>query len=308
MNYQEFEINLKNKLISGTGPKMLMKILDAPFRYDSLLTPFNLNLKMEQGFLRSQENKYYSFIKELCNYFFLNNQFDSLENKYTFIKKEENSETKELVFTEIKINFDYVYAKNNEIIVIRQKKRDIFSKKEILKIVDKFFNDLENFAQNNSEVKIKGYLWFVDNEYQRNFDILQEKFKFGLKNNYEAFFAYSTNLFAYLNNEDYWLEVERNLEKFKKNNYDDFLKLPNLDSDKETLEFMTKMSNKLWEKLTSPEEIYMKIRSLIFNLENSESNFFKAIKLREIANQASDQDELKNKLIEYDQSENNYEK
>lgn len=291
MNYNEFENLLKERLIKGNGPKLLIKLIDAPFRYFSLLNLFNFLTKLEQSFLRTQENNYYKFLNDLVVYFFISKKFETLENKLKVLTKDEESD----VILEHKINLSHLFRDENTktLFCIWQKKRDYYSNNKAIEIIEKFKSDNYLIKKHFEDYQIKSYLWFVDEEIKTNKHIYIQHLNDDVENRINV--VYGSELFDFFEDNEYWKNIQNFQKTFKDKNHDFFLKMPNLDTDKETYEFMIEMSDSLWEKLNLDTEGHKLIREKIFDLRNENSNYLKAFKMRQIKATAVDEDEYKMK-------------
>ncbi|WP_051617839.1 HpyAIV family type II restriction enzyme [Mycoplasmopsis iners] len=298
MDYQIFERDLKMKLTNGNGPKILLKLIDAPHRYFSLLNPFNFQTKIEQSFLRTQENNYYKYLNNLVDLFFVEKGYEIGENRIVF-SKQITLENGEIALQEFKINVSHVYFNNQtkEAFVVWQKKRDDLSTKKADELIADLEVKINRLQEYYSDYQLKTYLWFVDTDLRNNAEYFYQAINVKPNLNTSLFVKYGAELFGDFEQAEYWEEIESFQRKFKSNNYDFFLKAPNLDSDKETYEFMVELSEPQWQKLVSDVPIYKQMRESVFDLTNSESNFFKAYKMREIKATSIDEEDYKNKKI-----------
>ncbi|UUD35409.1 hypothetical protein NPA07_00850 [Mycoplasmopsis caviae] len=308
MEYNQFEMELRNALTTGNGTKLLYKIIDAPFRFFSPLQPFNFKVKLEQSFLRNQENTYVKYIK-FCAEYLISQYGFSLEKsnfKYT-LEQKEGQEFPE----DIKVNATMIFKQrlsdreegNEDICVVYLKKRDFYGAKEVSKIHDNIIKQLSVIRLIYPNNKIKGILWFLDNDYNKNINFFNECYDKENTFGSPGFRAYyGAEFFKLFDKEEDWLNIESHIRKFKSNNYDYFLKMPNLDQDEDVLNAMINLNERSWQKLISPEEVYKDIRQYIFDERNENSNLFKALKLREIKQTSIDDDEEKRRIIELQNS------
>ncbi|WP_027120377.1 HpyAIV family type II restriction enzyme [Mycoplasmopsis lipofaciens] len=295
MDYNQFEIQLKKTLTTNNGPKLLMKLIDAPYRYISLLNPFNFKTKMEQSFLRTQENTYYKFLKEIAEYFLIQYQYELLDNNIQIhrpINENEFETVKlkpQLLFTDQEKNLNVVWIK----------KRDTYSASKAVEIFEKFVQNIKDIQFGYKEYKIKGFIWFIDNEFHLNENYYLSQIDSNL-DQLNLKIVYSSDFLAHFDHKSDWEQIEQHMYSFKQKDYNFLLEMPNLDTDSETLEFMINMSNSSWEKLISNDDIYLNIRNKIFDQRNENSNFFKALKIRNIKETALDEDDFKLKRMQFE--------
>ncbi|KKB26745.1 hypothetical protein MM26B8_04470 [Mycoplasmopsis meleagridis] len=285
MKYEEFENEIKLKLNNKIGPRLLLKIINSPYRYYSLLNPFDFKIKLKQSFLRTQENDYFKYINQLIDLFFAQKGYQQSEN--LFLVKNDNKEFLEEENNQeeyVKIRFNHSYLSEEEIIFIWQRKRDDLSIKKADELFENCIKQISLLIDKFKDKKIKFYLWFMEDNFVQNkfiFNELCDK-KAQLGNNVKFNVFYGSELFKEFADEEFWISMEINQTKFKLNNQNLFNELPNLDTDPETYEFMLTLSNSAWEKLISQEKIYIEIRKQLFDLHNPDSNFFKVLKERKI--------------------------
>ncbi|WP_416738019.1 HpyAIV family type II restriction enzyme [Mycoplasmopsis meleagridis] len=285
MKYEEFENEIKLKLNNKIGPRLLLKIINSPYRYYSLLNPFDFKIKLKQSFLRTQENDYFKYINQLIDLFFAQKGYQQSEN--LFLVKNDNKEFLEEENNQeeyVKIRFNHSYLSEEEIIFIWQRKRDDLSIKKADELFENCIKQISLLIDKFKDKKIKFYLWFMEDNFVQNkfiFNELCDK-KAQLGNNIKFNVFYGSELFKEFADEEFWISMEINQTKFKLNNQNLFNELPNLDTDPETYEFMLTLSNSAWEKLISQEKIYIEIRKQLFDLHNPDSNFFKVLKERKI--------------------------
>ncbi|MGV2392847.1 UNVERIFIED_CONTAM: hypothetical protein O8I53_07610 [Campylobacter lari] len=111
MEYQEFEQNLKLSLLTNSAKKLIYKLIEAPFRFDSLMHPFNFKTKLEQSFIRSQENTYYKFIKDYATMLFNSYEYKSINPLIKITRPLGENKEK---FEVIKYNFTHAFEKQDE--------------------------------------------------------------------------------------------------------------------------------------------------------------------------------------------------
>lgn len=310
MEYNQFEMELRSALTTDNGTKLLYKIIDAPYRFFSPLQPFNYKVKLEQAFLRTQENTYVKFIKYCAEYLITQYGFklEKSSFKYTLPLKE-GEEFPE----EIKVNAAMIFRQKEnggdeetaDICVIYLKKRDYYGAKEVTKLHDNIIKQLEVLRMIYPNNKIKGILWFLDNDYHKNVNFFNECYDKEHSFETPGFRAYyGAQFFKIFDKEEDWLLVENHIKKFKNSNYDYFLKMPDLDQDEDVLNAMINLNETSWQKLISPDEVYANIRQYIFNERNENSNLFKALKLRDIKRTSVDDDEEKRHILELENKAN----
>ncbi|EIN15227.1 Hypothetical protein MAGb_3380 [Mycoplasmopsis agalactiae 14628] len=292
MNYEQFEQDLKFNLLNHNAKKLIYKLAEAPYRFISFLSPLNFKIKLEQAFYRSQENKYYKFLSNCSVNIFSESGYEIAESRVSVTKSSADN-LDEKIIESARFTFAFKDEENKKYYFIKQRKRDVFSANEAIKVWDKFKNDVELAKQSFADYKIIGLLWFVDSEFRNN----QQYYNSGslVENELDINISakYGFELFKDFELYEKWIEIELHLDKFKRQNYTDFLEFPNLDKDPEALEALIELSETAWEKLNSPTPVYMAVRSAIFNEADENSNLFKALKLRDIKANMVDEDELK---------------
>ncbi|MCT4469526.1 HpyAIV family type II restriction enzyme [Mycoplasma sp. HS2188] len=291
MDYTSFELKLRSILNNGNGPKLLLKLIESPYRFNSNLHPFNIVTKLEQSFLRAQENNYYKFIVNCAEEIFYSNldDIEHLKNsfKLDYVIDRDNLDdmnSEEIIDKSEVIKFRTSIAFRNstdkEMTLIFARKRDTFSQKKADEFIEQSIIRAKALSQGNPDWKIKYIVWFIDPLY------ISSKEKFDNFTNNEHLqdisisFRYGADLFSDYMLENKWREIEDNINLFKEKNEDFFLKMPNLSTDKETLEFMITMSDNAWEKLSSFDPDMVKLREIVFDNENENSNFKKASRMR----------------------------
>ncbi|MBU4689542.1 HpyAIV family type II restriction enzyme [Mycoplasma zalophidermidis] len=284
MDYTSFELRLKQLLMNGNGPKLLLKLLESPFRFNSKLHPFNVLTRMEQSFLRTQENKYYKFIIE-CAEFVLNEaEVEHVENSYCLNYVDtskieawdgENLTPEDIVNASEIIKFRAPLAfrnkDNTKLTLVFPKKRDIASKNEAAKTIEMFTKRIKALRANDKTPKVEILIWFVDSLYTRNEELYKKAFQAVNTEESIADVKYGSELFDEFNLRTQWDEIESYIANFKDQNLDFFLKMPDLNNDPETFEFMVGLSNSAWEKLSSDNPDMVLLRNLIFGEENDNS-------------------------------------
>ncbi|VEU75563.1 Uncharacterised protein [Mycoplasmopsis maculosa] len=296
MEYQEFEQTLRQVLLDNNSKKMIYKLIDAPYRFNSLMHPFEFKVKFEQAFIRSQENKYYNFIKDYALLLFNKYGYKTMENIIKINKVDKNDPQ---LFIVQNLRFSHVFLdeQNKNLYLVLQKKRDTYSLNESAKLLSKLKEMANDVSDLYKEFNIKAFIWFTEVDHRKNEEFYNTNTFINENEKVTCLARYSSELFAELNHSEDWDQFEIYLSKFKNYNYQDFLKLPDLDTDKEALETLVNLSNSAWDKLNSLEPIYINIRKSIFNERSENSNLFKAKKEREIIQNSSDEDILKNELI-----------
>ncbi|MBT1317467.1 hypothetical protein FCM86_01820 [Mycoplasma bovis] len=292
MNYEQFEQELKFNLLNNNAKKLIYKLAEAPYRFISLLSPLNFKTKLEQAFYRSQENKYYKYLSNFAINIFAESTYEIAENRVSVSKLIPNSDQQYEILN-AKFTFSFKDENTKSYYFIKQRKRDTYSANEAIKIWDKFLFDIELAKQKYQDYKIIGILWFTDSEFKNNQTYYNSGSNVENESQTNISAKYGYELFQDFGLHEKWIEVELHLEKFKRQNYDDFLEFPDLDKDPEALEALIELSKSAWEKLNSPMPVYMAIRSAIFNEADENSNLFKALKLRDIKENMVDEDELK---------------
>ncbi|QBF34361.1 hypothetical protein EG856_00210 [Mycoplasmopsis phocirhinis] len=288
MDYTSFELKLKSIFSTHSGPKLLLKLINSPYRFNSNLHPFNVLTKIEQSFLKTQENSYYKFILNCAEEIFYSslNDIEHINNSFKLdyvlnddeIDNQTNYDKSEIVKFRSSIAFQD--KQKQEITLLFAKKRDIFSVKKTDEFTEQILLRVRALHQAFPEWKIKYIVWFIDPLYTNSQEFFDNFVKQHNSENIEILFKYGVDLFVDYKLEKKWEEVQQNIDIFKKKNEDYFLKMPNLSTDKITLEFMVNMSNNTWEKLNSNNLDMVQLRKIIFDDENENSNFKKAARLR----------------------------
>ncbi len=296
MEYFEFEQQLRSLLGTNNGPKLLYKLIESPYRYFSTLNPFNFKTKMEQSFLRSQENKYFKFIKDYADRLFFDYKYTLMENRVAINEVDQQNPS---VINKTLISFSHLFKdeNNKKMYAIIQKKRDIYSASESIKNLEVLKSRTELLSKAYPEYEVVGVLWFTEIIYRKNEEFYHTNTTIAEDEKFNYMIKYGSELFELFNNREDWEIFETYLERFKANDYKDFLLMPDLDSDPATLDAMVKMSNPMWEKLSSINPIYKQIRTLVFNEKNPKSNYLKAFQLRAYQETSIDDDEYKNKVL-----------
>ncbi|WP_052461985.1 HpyAIV family type II restriction enzyme [Mycoplasmopsis californica] len=297
MEYTSFLIQLKQALTADNGPKLLLKLFEAPYRYNSDLHPFQIQTKMEQSFLRSQENKFYKFLIQ-CAENIVTNSFSNLNYehinknfKLSYLEKDNlpGDENQILSPEEIikasrsvkfKANITWINKEKKELYIVNAKKYDTASQTEFLDFTFKI-NERSKALQNNyRDYKIHYILWFVNDFYTNNNSSLSEFARSISNDNFQFSIYYGSGFFSIFEAESQWKLIENHIQTFKNENWDKLLKIPNLNRDPETLEFMVHCSESAWNKISSDDENALKIRQIIFDNEAENSNYKIAMQRR----------------------------
>lgn len=98
--------------------------------------------------------------------------------------------------------------------------------------------------------------------------------------NFQFSIYYGSGFFSIFEAESQWKLIESHIQTFKNENWDKLLKIPNLNRDPETLEFMVHCSESAWNKISSDDENALKIRQIIFDNEAENSNYKIAMQRR----------------------------
>ncbi|MEA4115341.1 hypothetical protein VBM87_00890 [Mycoplasma sp. 744] len=297
MEYKKFEENLLLFLSKNNSLNLLLKVLDNPEVYFSLTNALNVKIKMEQTFLRMQENKYHKFIKNLIEEYLIKQNYEIMKNRVILTHEEIKNNQKETIL--LKSTFSFIAKDENkkEFIYIWAKKRDNFSLKKIEILLENYMLIAKKIINLYPDYKHKFYLWFIEETVKNNKENI---FNLLNKNNEINFqVCYENELFKEWNDIDYFNSIKENQKRFKKTNYAYLNNFPNFDSDESILEDLVNLSENRWNLLMSPVKIYEQLRNNLFNLNNSNSNFYKAIKLRELKILAVDEEDYKNKKIAF---------
>lgn len=298
MDFDSFKINLKEKMNRAIHQKMIYKLIDAPYRFKSLFNPLNVFEKVEQSRIKSQEFAFNSFLKSLTSDELKKKSFVELENRYKFtilIDKEKD------LYQEKIVKFDHVFKneQTDEIYLVLQKNRDIYSYKKASEMIEKFIDNTEIFANHFQENKVVSFLWFMDENYKNNQEFFTNILSTKMNENIDYHIFYAYEFFKYLDIESIWDQMIFNLNKFKNENSQELFVKPNLDLDPEALEVLVNLSNSSWEKLNSDLPVYKELRTIIFDDKNPNSNLLKAYEIRKIKANSKDDEEFKNNMLEY---------
>ncbi|WP_027334528.1 HpyAIV family type II restriction enzyme [Mycoplasmopsis felifaucium] len=304
MEYSEFETELKEILLNNNAKKLILKLVDAPYRYESILNPFSFKTKLEQSFLRTQENKYFNHIKDLAVSLFFKYGFDFIDSTFVINVLDPNYSDQSIQDI-AKFNICFK-SKDNKCYCILIRKRDTYSANETVALFDKFKHYSEiAFKKIDRDPKLTTILWFIDEEYRNNEEYYNKATTVTDTDNYNIKIKYGSELFDMFNQIEDWKQIESYLNRFKNENYTDFLKMPDLDKDEEALETLVSLSPSAWAKLNSDSNIYVQIRKIIFNQEDPNSNYFKALKHRTIIeNFAEDEDKIKMEIMKLNNKNN----
>lgn len=291
MNYVTFETKIRFALSSQNGPKSLLKIINAPYRFWSTLSPLNMKIKYEQSFLRTQENNYYKFIKNCAEEIFAFNEYELIDNHF---KIQYANEEGDIISKIIVSGFSFIDKENNLNIVFI-KKHDTLSKKQTIELTNKYEKIMLEFKKIYQDKNIVIYNWFIDPLQTKNFEFFSE-----YSQNYNSAqtkinFVYGAMLFDNYNLKDSWNKIENNIKQFKKQNYDFFLLPPDLNTDQETYEFMINMSQNSWDKLLSNDYEMTKVRETFFNVNDPKSNINRA-KMDRINIHGMNQNDIENEI------------
>ncbi|WP_406616944.1 HpyAIV family type II restriction enzyme [Mycoplasmopsis adleri] len=306
MDFSLFQQQLKDALLNNNAKKLILKLIDAPYRYESLLNPFDFKTKLYQSFLRTQENKYYKFITNTSMALFASYNYEFID-KDKLIYSTSRTENDETIIDSKRANFSFAFKNEDtkKIYAVLTKKRDVYSANDTIQIFDKVKESSMVLANIFRDYKIETFLWFIEDTIRKNEEYYHANTTIVDTDKYELRVKYGAELFDHFNHIDDWKQVERELETFKNSNFKEFLVMPDLDTDEEALESLVELSESAWEKLNSVEPKYMKIRANVFNQSNPNSNLFKALKQREIIQISRDEDELKNNILENKYAEQN---
>ncbi|WP_406615198.1 HpyAIV family type II restriction enzyme [Mycoplasmopsis hyopharyngis] len=298
MDFDSFKINLKEQMNRAIHQKMIYKLIDAPYRFKSLFNPLSVFEKVEQSRIKSQEFAFNSFLKSLTSDELKKKSFVELENRYKFtILIDEEKET----YQEKIVKFDHVFKneQTNEIYLILQKNRDIYSYKKASEMIEKFINNTEVFVNHFQDNKVNAFLWFMDENYKNNQEFFANILSTKINDNISYHIYYAHEFFKHLDIESVWDTMVFNLNKFKNENSQELFIKPNLDLDPEALEVLVNLSNSSWEKLNSDSPVYKELRTIIFDDKNPNSNLLKAYEIRKIKANSKNDEEFKNNMLEY---------
>lgn len=273
INEQEIVSAMKQ----GIYKKLIYKLVEAPYRFNSFLNPFDFKTKLEQSFLRSLENSYLKWIRNQTLNEFLFKGFDAMKNRYRIMVVDNKEED---TYKQVSISFTHVLKdeKQKLIYVIEQKKRDVSGKKESIKLIEKFIEKVNIFSSFHKDYQIIAWLWFMDDEYTINKEYFEKSVLAKTTDIIDIRIAYGEELYKTLEFSTDWLSFRNNLLIFK--NHKHALEMPNINTDPEALEVLVNMSNSSWEKLNSNVDSYREIRQLIFDLNDTNSNLYKAFEER----------------------------
>lgn len=294
MDYTSFELRANSILLNGNGPKLLQKIINCPYRYDSNLQPFNLITKLEQAFIRSQENKFYKFLIE-CAEFLISQSFENEGIEYvkkSFVLRYLNTEntdekllspeeiTQKTVTVRFRTSIAFIDKNSKTLNLIFAKKRDVLSSGDIEKLNANIEQRIKALQLNYIDYKINYSIWFVEDNYSINYDYFNN-FATTINNENTRFSVfYGANLFNEFNKTAEWKDIQEHIKTFKEKDLSSYLKMPNLAIDPETYKYMCEMSSSMWEKLNSDDYFMTKIRELIFSAYK-DNNLTNAIKQRQ---------------------------
>ncbi|ENY69717.1 Hypothetical protein MBVG_3070 [Mycoplasmopsis bovigenitalium 51080] len=295
MDYINFELKLRQILNKDNGPKLLLKMIEAPYRYQSQYQLFDALTKMNQSFLRTQENKFHRFIIECAESLITNsfeeNGIEHIKTSFnlTFIDKskvdtETNLSAEQIIElaeeVKFKSNLAFIDTQSKKMYIVFARKHDTFDKSSLAKLLENITKRNNALINSYQDYQINFIYWFIDEFYTKNFDVFHSFSKQNESENNNIMFLYGSQFLSLFNLQNDWDNIQSHMKKFKNNSIQDIYKMPNLNKDPETFEFMVEMSAKNWEKLSSDEPDMINLRNIVFDNQSESSNYIRAMRER----------------------------
>ncbi|ADN68883.1 HpyAIV family type II restriction enzyme [Mycoplasmopsis fermentans] len=281
MEYSQFETQLKRALTNDATSKLIKEIINKPSNFVSLSNPFDVKTKIKQSFLKHQERIYEKFIQYCAKCLITQYGFSLQRSNFRYNLPLKEGQHLGDIPEQVIINASFIFRLNNnstkdeptDMFVVYLRKRDCYSHKAMKKTCENIIKQLEALKIIYPKMNIKGALWFLDNDYIKNIRLFNNFY-------YEQVDLrpyYGADFFEILDKREDWLKIESFIKKFKEHNQNYFSKMPDLDQSEEALRALLHLEKSEWTKLNSNKEIYRNIKENIFNLNDKNSNLFKAI-------------------------------
>ncbi len=256
ISYEDFCKLLEKHIQKGENfyVNLLETVIDNPTRYSGLFRLSNANIKLIQNITQSVEIKFGDIIEELTSNYILKMGYEILSKD---IGKDENNDV---------LNVDQFFTDGVSLYIVEMKIRDDH---DSTKKRGQFLNFLKkiNLIRNKYPTKnIKSIMWFVDDSFSKNKNYYQEQIKRLNIRNCEIFLYYGDQFFKILRNgHQSWNEMIELLTKYRENNTNSDIVIPNFGSSEEIYNALLKLDLKHWKKLNSDSAKYVILRKELFS-------------------------------------------
>lgn len=240
---------------------VLTKIINKPERFIGLFRSTSLQTKIIQNITQSNEIKYGKFIEDITTLYLERLGFSLLPNHQKFKNRT--------------LNIDQLFEKDKLIYIVEQKIRDDHDSTKKEGQFNNFVDKIECIKQKYPEHKIIACMWFVDSSFVKNKQYYEERMKNILK--IDCFLFYGDSFFNFLTkSNEVWNELINHLKLIKKEHKRKEININNFQLNRNFLNAITKLPEKLWLKLWSDEEKFHAIRKELI----SDLSILNSIKLK----------------------------
>ncbi|MGY5139485.1 HpyAIV family type II restriction enzyme [Mycoplasmopsis gallinarum] len=234
--------------------RILISMINSPERYISNFRITNVKDKIIQNITQSKEIKFGIFLEEIIFEYLIKSGFNPLTQKLKINQKKY-------------LDIDQLFIKDNIIYFIEQKVRDDHdsTKKEgqFLNFLKKK-KELEKIYKNQRIISI---MWFIDSFFTKNKNFYSNEIS--KLASFDVYLFYGKELFEFLNLQEIWDELNSHLEKYKIENTEFELVLPDFNNLTELTKQLSNLSDNLIKKINTNDEKYKKLRKFLFKKEDN---------------------------------------
>ncbi|BAP01062.1 type II restriction modification system endonuclease [Mycoplasmopsis californica HAZ160_1] len=268
ISYDQFAEKLNNRLrsINQEYNKLLISIIQWPQRYTGIYRITNVKTKLIQNLTQSREIRFGDFLEDIISEYLKIKGF-RLINKSI---KDENGFT---------LKVDQYFEDDNNVFLVEQKVRDDHDSTKKRGQFENFIKKADAISKLHPDKNIKAIMWFIDDSFLKNkiyYLLKMSEYNQDLKT---ADLFYGESFFQSLNMDEMWVEFKNHLLRYKEENLDMNIDIPDFDTSEEILKLLVDLPDKLWRKLYyNNDERYINLRKEIFP---SGINLNKAKELRD---------------------------
>lgn len=266
ISYEEFisMISEKVKESKELYDQILDNVIENPQRYCGLFRLSNAKNKLIQNLTQSREIKLGDLLEDMVTTY-----LESKVGFYNLDKKLSNTNHTQRYMA------DQLFKKDDNIYLVEQKIRDDHDSTKKRGQYENFEFKLELLKQQHVENNVVGIMWFIDDSLNKNSNYYRTKMN-SKNDGISRYLFYGGELFNYLGIQDIWREIIDNLTLFRSNLDPNVIFIPDFGTSDEIYNALLRLSNAKWNKLTSNQEIYRKLREELFsggnNLARARSN------------------------------------
>ncbi len=257
MDYERFKQMLKREIFGeDLNYQILKTVIENPYRYIGIFRISSAKTKLIQNITQSCEIKFGDFIENIFTIYLEEMGYENL-NKNLGSDEEGNL-----------LSADQVFKKLNTVTLIEQKIRDDHDSTKKRGQYGNFIKKIKKLKILYPNSQIVGIMWFTDDSLKKNKNYYLESISNNTDNTVNLKIFYGKDLFIeYFNNTLYWNELVEHLTRYRQEECNNILSVPDLDNSREMHKALIEMKQnepKLIRKLLSNKEEYIQLRAEFF--------------------------------------------